>query len=51
MYFDPNGHSWESFCNGVGDWLFDNWVKLAIGAGVVIVGALITAARQVEKCN
>ena len=42
--YDPTGHSWESFWNGVGDWFSDNWVKLAIGAGVVIVGAIVTAA-------
>ena len=43
-YCDPSGHSWESFWNGVGDWFSDNWVKLAISAGVVIVGAIVTAA-------
>ena len=43
-YSDPSGHSWESFWNGVGDWFSDNWVKLAIGAGVVIAGAIVTAA-------
>ena len=42
--FDPTGHSWESFWNGVGNWFSDNWVKLAIGAGVVIAGAIVTAA-------
>ena len=42
--FDPTGHSWESFWNGVGDWFSDNWVKLAIGAGVVVIGAIVTAA-------
>ena len=42
-YADPSGHSWESFWNGVRDWFSDNWVKLAIGAGVVVAGAFVTA--------
>lgn len=41
--YDPNGHALESFWNGVGDWFSDNWVKLAIGAGVAIAGAIVTA--------
>ena len=41
--FDPTGHSWKSFWNGVGDWFSDNWIKLAIGTGVVIAGAFVTA--------
>ena len=42
--FDPTGHSWESFWNGVGDWFSDNWVKLAIGAGAIALGVLTMGA-------
>ena len=42
--FDPTGRSWESFWNGVGDWFSDNWVKLAIGAGVIALGVLTMGA-------
>ena len=38
--FDPTGHSWKSFWNGVGAWFSDNWVKLAIGAGAIALGVL-----------
>ena len=40
--WDPTGHSWESFWNGVGNWFKDNWVKLAIGAAFIIGGAVVT---------
>ena len=43
MNVDLTGHSWESFWKGVGDWFSDNWVKLVVGIGVVVVGALVTA--------
>lgn len=42
--FDPTGHSWKSFWNGVGDWFSDNWVKLAIGAGAIALGVLTMGA-------
>ena len=41
--FDPTGHSWESFWNGVGDWFSEHWVELAIGTAFIIGGAVVTA--------
>ena len=41
--YDPSGHSWESFWNGVGNWFVDNWVKLTIGTAFIIGGAIVTA--------
>ena len=43
MYLDLTGHSWESFWDSVGDWFKENWVKLAIGAAAIILGAVVTA--------
>ena len=41
--FDPTGHSWESFWNGVGDWFSDHWKEVVIGTAFIVGGALVTA--------
>ncbi|MDY2728228.1 MAG: RHS repeat-associated core domain-containing protein, partial [Candidatus Onthovivens sp.] len=41
--FDPIGHSWESFWNGVGDWFEDHWLELTVGTAFIIGGAVVTA--------
>lgn len=41
--YDPTGHSWKSFWNGVGDWFEDYRVELAIGTAFIIGGAVVTA--------
>lgn len=41
--FDPTGHSWKSFWNGVGDWFSDHWKEVAIGTAFIVGGALVTA--------
>ena len=43
MYVDQSGHSWESFCNGVGDWFSNHWKEVVIGTAFIVVGALVTA--------
>ena len=41
--FDPTGHSWESFWNGVRDWFSDHWKEVVIGTAFIVGGALVTA--------
>ena len=44
MNVDPTGTEWWSdLWERVGNWFKDNWVKIAVGAGFVLLGALITA--------
>ena len=39
MYCDPSGYSLES----IGNWFKNNWIKLAIGTTILILGAVVTA--------
>ncbi len=41
--YDPTGHSWESFWNGVGDWFQKHWVEVVVGTAFIVGGALVTA--------
>ena len=36
--WDPTGHSWESFWNGVGNWFANNWQWVA-GAAIIVACA------------
>ena len=40
MNVDPEGHSWSSFWDGVGNWFKKHWVELAVGAGVIALGVV-----------
>lgn len=42
MYSDVTGTSWDSFCNGVGNWFQDHWKEVLIGSAFIIGGALVT---------
>ena len=41
--FDPTGHSWKSFWNGVGDWFEEHWVEVVVGTAFIVGGAVVTA--------
>lgn len=41
--YDPTGHSWKSFWNGVGEWFSAHWKEVAIGTAFIVGGALVTA--------
>ncbi len=41
--YDPSGHSWESFWNGVGDWFQKHWVEVVIGTAFIVGGAVVSA--------
>ena len=40
---DPDGHDWQSFWNGVGDWFSKHWVEIIIGTAFIIGGAIVAA--------
>ncbi len=42
MNVDPTGNSWSSFWSGVGNWFKKNWVKIAVGAAMIVAGAVVT---------
>ena len=40
---DPEGHDWQSFWNGVGDWFGEHWAEVAVGTVFIVGGAIVTA--------
>ncbi|MBR7160770.1 MAG: RHS repeat-associated core domain-containing protein, partial [Clostridia bacterium] len=42
-YYDPSGHSWDSFWNSVGEWFAEHWKEIVIGTAFIVAGALVTA--------
>ena len=40
MNVDYAGKSWKSFWKNIGNWFDDNWWKIAIGVGAIVLGVL-----------